>query len=145
MVTPEKFWYWSQIFFAASTFLLVLYKAVEDFIKAQKRYFENQIKDLNEFINNQKQEMALIRSQKKSSEVRLGQIAEQLTPFLDHFKYDPKKCQFLGQPIDYIVFDQNEVVFIEVKTGNARLTDSQKKIRNNVNAKRVRFEEIRIK
>jgi len=81
MVTPEKFWYWSQIFFAASTFLLVLYKAVEDFIKAQKRYFENQIKDLNEFINNQKQEMALIRSQKKSSEVRLGQIAEQLTPF----------------------------------------------------------------
>jgi len=145
VITPEIFWYWSQMFFAASAFLLVLYKVVGDFIKAQKRYFENQIKDLNEFIDNQKQEMALIRSQKKSSEVRLGQIAEQLVPFLDHFNYDPKTCHFLGQPIDYIVFSEDEVVFIEVKTGNSQLSKSQKMIRNNVSKKRVRFEEIRIK
>lgn len=92
-----------------------------------------------------REEMAKIRSQKKSSEVRLGQIAEQLTPFLNNFKYDPKTCQFLGNPIDYVVFSENEVVFVEVKTGNSQLSKSQKNIRENINKKRVRFEEVRIK
>lgn len=92
-----------------------------------------------------REEIAKVRSQKKSSEVRLGQIAEQLTPFLNNFKYDPKTCQFLGQPIDYVVFSENEIVFVEVKTGNSQLSKSQKNIRENINKKRVRFEEIRIK
>ena len=35
-------------------------------------------------------------SQKKSSEVRLGQISENLAPFLKEFKYNPKKCHFLA-------------------------------------------------
>jgi len=66
-------------------------------------------------------------SQKKSSEVRLGQISENLAPFLKDFKYDPKRTHFLGNPIDYVIFEEDKVVFLEIKSGEAKLSQSQKK------------------
>lgn len=83
-------------------------------------------------------------SQRKSREVILGQTAEKLAPFLDDFKFDPQKCQFLGQPIDYIVFDDTEVVFLEVKSGKAQLSSKQRKIKKLIKQKSVRWEEYRI-
>ena len=69
-------------------------------------------------------------SQKKSSEIVLGQITEKLTPFLDEFKpHDPQKATFLGQPIDYMVFGDDVITFIEVKSGNAKLTTKQRGIK----------------
>lgn len=86
-----------------------------------------------------------VKFAKKSSEVRLGRIAEQMAPFLDEFKRDPEKSQFLGQPVDYIVFDDAEVIFVEVKSGNAKLSDRQKRIKKLVDEGKVRFELVRIK
>lgn len=83
-------------------------------------------------------------SQKKSSEVRLGQISEQLAPFLKEFKYDPKKSHFIGQPIDYIIFEDNRIVFLEVKSGKSKLTKSQKDIKENIEKGNVVFETMRI-
>lgn len=85
-------------------------------------------------------------SQKKSSETRLGQISEHLVPFLANCKYDPKSMHFLGQPIDYIVFDFDEgaITFVEVKSGNSKPNKRQKIIKNIIKTGRVFFEEIRI-
>ena len=48
-------------------------------------------------------EYSRLLSQKKSSEVRLGQISEQPVPFLKCFKYDPKNAHFIGMFVmDYI-------------------------------------------
>jgi len=87
----------------------------------------------------------ILLSQKKSSEVRLGQISEQLAPFLSNFPYDPKKVQFLGNPIDYIYFGEDEVVIIEVKSGNARLSKKQRQIKKLILEGEVKWKEIRIK
>ena len=84
-------------------------------------------------------------SQKKSSEVRLGQIAEQLAPFLEKFPYDPKKISFLGNPIDYVYFGDDKVAIIEVKSGNSRLSKKQKAIKKLILEGRVEWDEIRIK
>jgi predicted Holliday junction resolvase-like endonuclease len=70
-----------------------------------------------------------VLSQKKSGEVRLGHIAEKLAPFLEDFTYDPSNATFLGQPIDYIVFEDEEIVFVEIKSGNAKLSPKQKHIK----------------
>lgn len=86
----------------------------------------------------------LLLSQKKSSEVRLGQISEQLAPFIKGFGYDPKKAHFLGNPIDYVIFDDNKVVFMEIKSGKARLTKGQKDIKDMIDAGKVVFETMRI-
>jgi predicted Holliday junction resolvase-like endonuclease len=104
-----------------------------------------QIQGLHEQISSLKESNQKILSQKKSSEVRVGQVAENMAPFLNDFKYDPKSCHFLGQPIDYIVYREDEVVFIEVKTGGAKLSSKQRKIRDNIKNGKVRFEEFRIK
>ena len=86
-----------------------------------------------------------IISQKKSSEVRLGNIAEKLAPFLEDFPYEPQNATFLGQPIDYIVFEEEEIVFIEIKSGNSKLSQKQRNIRDLVKNKCIAWKEIRIK
>lgn len=105
----------------------------------------NQFRKLADLNSELCKQIKLIKSQKKSSEVRLGQIAEQLAPFTNHFKYDPKKSHFLGQPIDYVIFEDDEIIFLEIKTGDARLVESQKKVKENIEQKRIRFEQIRYK
>ena len=84
-------------------------------------------------------------SQKKSSEVRLGNIAETLAPFLDQFDFNPENCIFLGRPIDYISFEDEVITLIEVKSGKAQLTTKQRHIRDLIKNKQVAWKEIRIK
>jgi len=98
-------------------------------------------KNLEEETENRKK----VLSQKKSSEVRLGHIAEKLAPFLDEFDFDPENCIFLGQPIDYISFDDELITVIEIKTGKSQLNPKQRHIRDLIKAKQVAWKEIRIK
>lgn len=97
----------------------------------------------NENLQNT-QEYSKLLSQKKSSEVRLGQISEQLAPFLDGFPYDPKNIKFLGQPIDFVCFEDDKVVFLEVKSGQSQLSPKQSNIKNLIKSKQVFWEEFRI-
>lgn len=83
-------------------------------------------------------------SKKKSEQVRLGAISENLVPFLKEFRYDPKACHFLGMPVDYVFFGEDELVFIEVKTGNSQLSSKQKNIKKLIENKKVRFEVHRL-
>lgn len=79
-----------------------------------------------------------------------GQFSEQLAPFLPDFKYLPTECRFVGKPIDLIVFkgmdekNINEVVFVEVKSGNAKLSEHEKRLKEVIDQKKVRWEEYRI-
>ena len=93
----------------------------------------------------QEEYSAKILSQKKSSEIRTGQITEQLAPFLDNFKYDPKRLHFIGMPIDYICFNDDEIIIIEVKSGNSQLTPVQKNIKSLIDQKKIRWETFRVK
>ena len=83
-------------------------------------------------------------SQKKSSEVRLGHIAEKLAPFLDDFTFDPEDATFLGKPIDYIVFEEEIITFVEIKMGKSQLSTKQRRIRDLIKNKHVGWKEIRI-
>lgn len=104
----------------------------------------SQLIDARKFAKEKVIECAKLLSQKKSSEVRLGQISEQLVPFLDKFKYDPKNAHFIGMPIDYVVFNNDEILFIEVKSGGSTLSKKQSEIKKLINGGKVRFETIRI-
>src|SRR4030043_1590526 len=86
----------------------------------------------------------------KSRAVLGGQFSEQLAPYLPDFKYLPTECRFIGKPIDFIVFkgmddkDINEVVFVEVKSGNAKLNQHEKNLKETIDKKRVKWVEYRI-
>lgn len=108
------------------------------------RSFNNQ-KNLKVALQKEREQYKKLLSQKKSSEVITGQIAEQLAPFLKVFKHNPKQAHFLGQPVDYIIFGDETVTFVEVKSGNSTLSKKQRTIRDNILAGRVAWEVIRIK
>jgi predicted Holliday junction resolvase-like endonuclease len=91
-----------------------------------------------------KSKYSKVLSQKKSSEVVTGHIAEQLAPFLDNFPYDPKQVKFLGQPIDYIHYGDDQITFIEVKSGKSRLSKKQKHIKQLIENNQVFWDEVRI-
>jgi len=87
----------------------------------------------------------------QSRAVLLGQVAEHFAPLLPGFDYNPKDARFLGQPVDYLVFNglnnaetTLEIVFCEIKTGGSHLSPSERAIKAAVEAGRVRFEIIRI-
>jgi predicted Holliday junction resolvase-like endonuclease len=86
---------------------------------------------------------------KKSESVTRGKITEHLIPFFPQFKYNPKDARFVGSPIDMIVFDglndgkEVEVVFLETKTGKSSLNTNERKVRDAIQNKRVRWENIK--
>ena len=83
-------------------------------------------------------------SQKKSSEVRLGKTAENLAPFIEGWLYDPGDFRFIGNPVDGISVNDDSIVFVEIKTGKARLTKSQKHAKRLIKEGKVYFETFRI-
>ncbi len=80
------------------------------------------------------------RGKQISERVRLGQVAENFSCFFEDFPYNRKETKALFQPVDLICFEEDEVIFIDVKTGNAKLSTKQRRIRDNIRAGRVRFE-----
>lgn len=98
----------------------------------------------NNIIQNGQEMYDKLASQKKSSEVRLGQISEHLVPFTKSFPFDPKQARFLGSPVDMVVFTDDKIVIVEVKTGGSQLSEKQKKIRKLVEDKKIEWFELRI-
>lgn len=86
----------------------------------------------------------------KSRAVLGGQFSEQLAPYLPDFPYSPSEVRFIGKPIDFIVFKGadnrqiDEVVFVEVKSGKAKINSHEKNLKNAIEKKKVRWEEYRI-
>lgn len=77
--------------------------------------------------------------QKKSSEVRTGKIVEQISPFLANYPMNPDTARFIGEPIDFIHFDEDKVTFVEVKSGKSQLSKKQKNIQSLIKSGKVDF------
>lgn len=102
------------------------------------------IEELTKTLQEEQEKYSTLLSQKKSSEVRLGQIGEHLAPFLDSWPWDSKRFKFLGEPIDGIQFDDDEITFVEIKTGKSQLNKRQRTLRDLIKEKKVSFAVFRI-
>lgn len=81
---------------------------------------------------------------RKSSEVRLGKIGENLAPFLNGWPWKPRQFRFLGNPVDGIQFNDDEIIFVEIKTGKAKLSKGQKNTKELIKAGKVSFVTFKI-
>jgi predicted Holliday junction resolvase-like endonuclease len=94
----------------------------------------------------------IVKARLKASRAVLGGlVSEQMAPLLPGFPFDPGDCRFIGKPVDFLVFNGmnqkniSEVVFLEVKSGASKtLNDQEKKLRDAVQAGRVRWVEFDI-
>lgn len=89
---------------------------------------------------------------KRSKSVLLGQITEQIAPLLPKFPCHVKDVKFLGKPIDFIGFKTTgdselieEVLFIEVKTGDSTLSKREESLKKAIEKGKVRYVEYRYK
>lgn len=104
----------------------------EDLIEVEKQYREV-VGKLDKTVH-----------QKKSSEVRLGKIGENLAPFTDGWPWEPNDFRFLGSPIDGIQFTEDRIYLVEIKTGKARLSKKQMLCRDLVKEGKISFVSYRI-
>lgn len=92
----------------------------------------------------------------KSRAVLKGALAEQLAPIFKIFGYNPSDARFIGDPVDYVIFDNYtkvreriedipiSIVLADVKTGEASLTYEQRRIQRGIEQGQVKFEIIRM-
>ncbi|MHA2077915.1 MAG: Holliday junction resolvase-like protein [Candidatus Thorarchaeota archaeon] len=112
-----------------------------------------------EFAQTWAEQESLVRKDAadRSRYVIKGKIAEHMIPmYREVFKHDPSDARFIGAPIDYLIFDGYTVVkdgnsdepitvvLADIKTGNAKLNRTERKIKEAVEAGRVRWETIRL-
>jgi predicted Holliday junction resolvase-like endonuclease len=87
----------------------------------------------------------------RSRAVLKGKIAEQIAAVLPEFPYNPADARFIGNPVDYVVFngytevkDEGketpiEVILLDVKSGEGVLTREQKLIKQAIEEGKVRW------
>ena len=87
---------------------------------------------------------------KQSRAVLSGQFSEQIAPYLPDFPYKPTEARFIGKPIDFVVFrgmDEkkiDEVVFVEIKSGQSQLSKVEKTLKSAIENKNISWHECKV-
>ena len=97
----------------------------------------------------QRKHSATDGAEKKAMEVGLGLVLEKIVTGWQGFPHAPYDCRSLFEPIDYVAFDGmtenqqvDQIAFLDVKSGKARLNRHQNIIREAVNDHRVEYKEV---
>ena len=137
----------------------VLYLQEENRLKVREAdSLTNQIAQITTQNEEKSQEIKKQKGRAASAHTTKGQILEKWCPFLEHPDIDPdweaKNWAFMGQPIDYIVFDwrndktlnmlDGKIIMLDVKSGKSQLTTKQRRIRDLIKAGRVEWRTIRL-
>ncbi|HEV8365072.1 MAG TPA: Holliday junction resolvase-like protein [Gemmatimonadaceae bacterium] len=79
-----------------------------------------------------------------------GRVFERVAPYLPGFGYNPRDVRFVGDPVDFVVFDGlsegnvRNVVFVEVKTGLGELNGNERRVKAAITERRVEWSLFRV-
>jgi len=128
------------------------------FLDATINTLSHQVAKLETDLENTQAEAKKQKGRAASAHTSKGQILEKWAPFVDHPEIDPdwepENWSFMGNPIDYIVWDYRQdretnleegmIYIMDVKSAKAQLSTKQRRIRDLVKAGRVEWREIRL-
>jgi len=133
--------------------LIIVYFYFKGEIRKWEMNFDNRMADKLKKIEKSIREDAI----KRSTSVRVGKEMERLVPFFSEFKYNPRDIRWLGDPIDFVIFNGyskakdsgdlsklNEIVICEIKTGKSRANKYEKRIKELIKDKRVKWDDFRV-
>lgn len=117
---------------------------------SQEEKLRNKIYDYELLIQKERKDAI-----KQSKSVIRGQVTEQMVPIFGEFPYNVQDCKFIGQPIDYIVFENMSairegedlplnIILSDVKFNTASKSKIQKAIKEAIEKGNVKFEEWRV-
>jgi len=84
-----------------------------------------------------------------SAAVLSGKSLEHLLPLSKEFPFNPRDARFIGDPVDYIIFnglsegELENIIFLEVKSNKARLNEREKQIRKIVKEGKIKYGVLR--
>lgn len=122
---------------------------LDDFSQQGKSLYQQVLKGLKEQEQGIRDTLKIIKKTSKvgAQAVNIGFLLERLTPCMHTFPFEHNDCRSIFDPIDYLVFNGlthqhsvNKIVFMDIKTGQARLTKNQKEIRTAVEQKHVSWD-----
>ena len=89
---------------------------------------------------------------KRSRSTIEGETFERLVTHFKEWKFgSPSDARFIASPLDYVVFSGlstdtcDEVIFVEIKTGDSQTTKRQRSVRDAIVNGKVRYELLEIK
>lgn len=136
----------SQVFIFGMILFLIVLLFIMYFLGLKKGRIEKEL----EFQSNLgKLRRDIADSQRRNIK---GKVSEVFAPFLKGFPFNASESKFIGDPIDYLVFeglderDVKAVHLVEVKTGKSKLTKHQKQIKDlidSLNSEKIKFHEFR--
>lgn len=140
--------------------LIILYFYFKGEIEKWEISFENRVSEkVREKEEELKRREKEIREDaiKKSASVRVGKEMERLVPFFSEFQYNPRDIRWLGDPVDFVIFNgyseakdvgdptkMNEIVICEIKTGKSRVSKYERRIKELIEDKRMKWDEFRV-
>lgn len=91
----------------------------------------------------------------RSGRAMSGRVLERFSPLMKQFPFDPHDAVWIGNPVDFIVFDGlsedreeggslRRIALLEVKSGSGELSKAQRRVREVVRQGKVSWEEVRI-
>jgi predicted Holliday junction resolvase-like endonuclease len=105
--------------------------------------FNQDLKEKEDKLEKSKKSIERAAISARSSNI--GQKLETVAPLLKDFRWNIRDCRPLGDPIDFIAFNGfsiskiHSLSFIEVKTGNSKLSDHQEAVRDAIADKKVSY------
>lgn len=144
---------------AFSGILIILFAFLVGFIVAWLWYrskiclIEGRVQnDLDRWKNEHTKEIRKDSVNRSRSTLK-GKITEQMAPLLQEFPYAPADARFIGNPIDFVVFDgyteakdgpgaSINVVLVEIKKGTGRLTREESLIKKAVEEGRMSWKTL---
>ena len=93
-----------------------------------------------------KGQLAALDSQKRSLSTVYGKTTEQFAPFMERYPFNSQDFRFIGTPVDGLQFEEDKVVFIEIKAGrSAGLSPKQERIKRLIQDRKVEWFEFSIR
>jgi len=112
----------------------------------------DKLKEIKQMLKDRRAELKALTKNKRArvevttTSVNVGFILERLAPALQDFRFEKNDCRSLFDPIDYVIFEGlhktgkvQKIIFTDIKSGDAKLKNKQKAIKNLVNEKKVEF------
>jgi predicted Holliday junction resolvase-like endonuclease len=136
----------------------ILFDAASELPQAAMELLADRNRELKDRAVHIREEQAELRrrkhaatdgAEKKAMEVGLGLVLEKIVTGWNGFPHEAHDCRSLFEPIDYVAFDGltereavEQVAFLDVKSGDARLNKHQRLVRDAINDGRVDYREV---
>lgn len=121
------------------------YNKIRDLLHRSQNDMREKVEYYEKELRQEKDKSRRYLSDRKSSEVRTGHILEKVAPLFKDFPGDIEKDNVIPvfKTFDYLVITDDEIILVEVKSGNAGLSTRQKKVKKLVEEGKVSFRTFR--